>query len=152
MQVTIFSVPGSSYSIWPRLQPPCQLQTSSLRILSRPWFKTKQHNIKQCKTTPNPCRISQEKNCLRIDSLLVILRLVCCTYINVKWIDRTFLNQSYFLASQLLTEATKYFYFSSKTCNLVLEMYLTKLFSVITCWFTITTNIIIIIASTIKLL
>lgn len=123
VNVTIYSVPGShSYSIQPWLQPLCQLQTSSLRILSRPWFKTKQHSIKQCKTTPNPCRSSQEKNCLSTVSLLVILRQVCCAYINVNRIEFIFfylLNQSYFLASQLLREATKYFYFSSKTCNLV---------------------------------
>lgn len=121
-----------SYSIRPWLQPLCQLQSSSLRILSRPWFKTKQHNIKQCKTTPNPCRISQEKNCLRIVYLLVILRLECAALTSM-WNGLIEPFKSKLFSSQsLLTEPTKYFYFSSKTCNLVLEMYFTQLFSVIT--------------------
>lgn len=82
--VTVYSVLGSNSSIQLLFLPLCQLQAQSLRILSRVWFKTKQHNIKQLKRTPNPCTTSLERNCLRTVLFSVILRLVCWVFPNVK--------------------------------------------------------------------
>lgn len=96
--VTVYSVLGSNSSIQSLFLPLCQLQARLLGILSSVWFKTKQHNIEQLKT-PNPCRTSLERNCLRMVLFSVILRLVCWVFTSVNQIEFIFsylLNQMWF--------------------------------------------------------